>query len=263
VIGDPLLGAGASLAVGLLVTLLLMGGIWFASLRHRDASLVDRFWGAGFVLLAWVYWLLGGAPVVGLAMVGAVSVWGLRLSVFLTRRNWGHGEDARYAAMRERHGARFALVSLYSVFLLQGVLLWLIAMPVFAGARVPGDVVLPALLLGGAVWLFGLLWESVADAQLAAFRRDPQNRGQVLDRGLWRYSRHPNYFGECVVWIGFFIMAAAVGGWWSGFSTALMILLLIKVSGVSLLEEGLRARKPAYQAYVRRTNALIPGPPRS
>lgn len=260
---EPLLGTAASLGVGFAVTLLLMGGIWIASLRYRDASLVDRFWGAGFVLLAWVYWLLAGAPMIGLVMVAAVSVWGLRLSVFLTWRNWGHGEDARYAAMREQHGARFGLISLFTVFLLQGVLLFIIAMPVFAGVRVAGDVVIPALLLGLAVWLVGLVWESVADAQLAAFKRDPANRGEVFDRGLWRYSRHPNYFGECLVWIGYFIMAAAVGGWWSGFSTALMIVLLIHVSGVSLLERGLRERKPAYQAYIKRTNALIPGRPRA
>lgn len=258
-LGWPLLLAG-----GLGVCLVLMLLIWVASLVRSDASLVDRFWGFGFVVLAWYAWFASGQPPLGLVMVLAVTAWGLRLSLYLTVRNWGHGEDSRYAEMRARHGsARFRWVSLSHVFGFQGLMMWLIAMPVFAGSRAGGDPILPVLVAGCLVWSVGFLWETVADWQMAAFKARPENRGKVMSAGLWRYSRHPNYFGEIVVWLGYFLMAAAVGGWWTGLSALLMIGLLVQVSGVTLLEQKLKTDKPGYREYMTRTNALIPWRPRT
>lgn len=247
---------------GLALVLGLMVLIWLASLWLRDASLVDRYWGAGFVLLAWLYWLSAGTPLAGLPVVVATTLWGSRLSLYLTWRNWGHGEDYRYRDMRRVHGRRFPLISLGTVFLLQGVILWLVAMPLLPAAMAPAAGSGSLLVAGLLVWALGFVWEAVADVQMARFRADPANRGRVMDRGLWRYSRHPNYFGEILVWWGVFLMAAAVGGWWTAFGPALMTVLLLRVSGVSLLERKLNATRPAYRDYVARTNALIPAPPR-
>lgn len=255
---------GAAALLGVVAALGLMLIVWLASLRLRDASLVDRFWGTGFVLLAWVYWFTAGAPAAGLFMVLPVTLWGLRLSAYLSWRNWGHGEDYRYREMRDKHGSRFPWVSLWTVFMLQGALMWLIAMPLVYGARVPeGDALIaPLAAVGLVVWAFGFVWESVADVQLARFKADPDNRGRVMDRGVWRYSRHPNYFGEIVLWWGFFLIGAAAGGWWTLVSAALMTFLLMRVSGVTLLEKKLNETRPEYGDYMARTNTLLPGSPR-
>ncbi len=252
-----------ALIAGLAVVLGLMIVLWLVSLRLRDASLVDRFWGAGFVLLGWVYWVSAGLPAAGLIMVIPVTLWGVRLSVHLSWRNWGHGEDYRYREMRQTHGDRFPWISLWTVFILQGGLMWLIALPVFAGARAHEEPAIWLAVPGLLLWATGLIWEAVADAQLARFRALPANRGKVLDSGLWRYSRHPNYFGEILVWLGLFLIAAASGAWWSLFGTALMIFLILRVSGVTLLERKLFRSRPEYRSYVARTNALIPGPPKT
>lgn len=248
-------------ALGLLAALGLMLAVWLASLAYRDASLVDRFWGAGFVLLAWVYWLAAGSPAMGLIPVLAVTLWGGRLSLYLSWRNWGHGEDYRYQEMRRTHGARFPLVSLGTVFLLQGVIMWLVAMPLLAASSAASPA-MAWLLVGLLLWALGFAWEAIGDWQMARFKADPANRGQVMDRGLWRYSRHPNYFGEIVLWWGFYAMALAAGGWWTIFGPALMTFLLVRVSGVALLEKKLNETRPAYRDYIRRTNALLPAPPR-
>lgn len=248
-------------ALGLLAALALMLGVWLASLAYRDASLVDRFWGAGFVLLVWVYWLGAGSPAAGLVPVLAVSLWGGRLSLYLSWRNWGHGEDYRYQEMRRNHGARFPLVSLGTVFLLQGLILWLVAMPLLPASGVESPVLF-WLLAGLLLWAVGFSWEAVGDWQMARFKADPANKGQVMDRGLWRYCRHPNYFGEIVLWWGFYLMAVAAGGWWTIFGPALMTFLLMRVSGVALLEKKLNETRPAYRDYVERTNSLLPAPPR-
>jgi steroid 5-alpha reductase family enzyme len=254
------------------VVALLFAGLWLVSLPLRNASIVDPFWGAGFVLVAWTAWWRAGSPL-GLPLVLAVmtTVWGLRLSVFLAWRNSGHGEDRRYRAMRDHHGGRFWWVSLLTVFSLQAVILWFIAFPLqFAmggGAGWPtgwptgwrGGVA----VAGFAVWLVGIGCESLADWQLARFQANPANRGRVLDAGLWRYSRHPNYFGDACVWWGLYLVAASLGAWATILSPLAMTFLLLKVSGVSLLESTIVERRPEYAAYIRRTNAFVPGPPRS
>jgi len=248
---------------GFAVAAALFGAVWAASVVRRDASLVDRFWGLGFVVLAWWYVVSAGAP--GLLAAGLASAWGLRLSGYITWRNRGKGEDRRYAVMRERHGRGFALRSLFTVFLLQALLLWVIAFPLFAAARgetIGGGAGAALATAGAAVWLVGFAFESAGDFQLARFKRDPTNRGRVLDRGLWRYTRHPNYFGDILVWWGLYLVACAHGGWWTVFAPVLMTVFLARVSGVTLLERQLRESKPGYADYVRRTSALVPWPPR-
>jgi len=252
----------SGLLYGLMVAAIMMITVWIASLVRHDASLVDRVWGAGFVLLGWFYVATSPSPHWLAAVL--VTVWGLRLSAHLTWRNWGRGEDRRYAAMREKHGGRFALFSLFSVFLLQAVLLWIVAFPLLAAGRgeVQGWGGGVLLVAGVLIWATGFVFEAFGDSQLARFKRDPSNSGRVLDYGLWRYTRHPNYFGDMLVWWGLYLVAAAYGGWWTVFSPLLMSLFLARVSGVTLLEKHMRESRPGYRDYVRTTSALIPLPPK-
>lgn len=240
-----------------------MVALWLLSLRLRDASIVDIFWGIGFVSIAWITLLAaGGAPARARVTVGLTTLWGLRLAGYLAWRNLGKGEDPRYAAMRRHHGAAWPLRSFFIVFGLQGVLMWIVSVPVQAAVRAPSPPALGALDFAGmALVLAGTMFEGIGDLQLARFKRDPENRGRVMDRGLWRYTRHPNYFGDFLVWWGLFAIAAATGAWWTVVSPALMSLLLLRVSGVTLLEKSLRTR-PGYEEYVRRTSAFLPWPPR-
>jgi steroid 5-alpha reductase family enzyme len=253
--------------LGLIV---LLGFItWLASLVRRDVSLVDRTWSVFIASAAVVYAvMLPGPGDRGLWMLGLVVAWATRLSVFITRRNWGHGEDRRYQEIRARNQPNFAVKSLYLVFALQAVLAWIVSAPFFAGMAGNATEVAPLCWLdavGIAVVTFGIVFEAIGDAQMARFKADPANRGQVMDRGVWRFTRHPNYFGETCVWWGFWLMAlagAGMGGAWSVISPLLMTVLLLKVSGVSLLEKDIAERRPAYRDYIARTNAFVPGRPR-
>jgi steroid 5-alpha reductase family enzyme len=194
----------------------------------------------------------------------AVTVWGLRLSGYLAWRNHGAGEDFRYRAMRAKARASFPFVSLFTVFLLQAAILVVVALPLWAVQRaaVPAAIG-PFDVAGIAVFLVGLAFETVGDLQMARFQADRSNRGTVLDRGLWRFTRHPNYFGDAVVWWGLFLPALSVAdAWWTAIGPILMTVLLMKVSGVALLEKTLAATKPAYRDYVRRTPSFFPGPPK-
>lgn len=256
----------ATALVGLGAVLLLMAGVWVASLLRKDASLVDRFWSLAFLLLALVYLGRGGGlgaatPEQRLLFL-LVTIWALRLAFHITVRNWGRGEDPRYRAMRERSGAAFPLRSLASVHWLQAVLAWIVAAPLLA-ALSPGGPFFPlGVWLGTGCWAVGFGFEAVGDFQLARFKADPANRGRVMDRGLWRYTRHPNYFGDAMVWWGCFGFAAARGAWWAAVGPALMTFLLVRVSGVALLERQLRESRPEYREYILRTSAFIPRPPR-
>lgn len=250
--------------IGLLVALMIALATWAVSVPLHDASLADRVWSLMIAAPACAYaWFVPPDPR-GWVMLALLLAWALRLAVYITLRNHGEGEDKRYRAMRERRGATFWLQSLWIVFGLQGVLAWVVGFPLLAAA---GDQRPWNLfdLAGAALAAAGIVLEAMADAQLARFKRDSANAGQVMDRGLWRYSRHPNYFGECCVWWGLGLMALSAGGWgatWSLVSPLLMTVLLLKVSGVTLLEQDLRERKPAYRDYVARTSAFIPWPPR-
>jgi steroid 5-alpha reductase family enzyme len=239
--------------------------LWLVSLARSDASLADRFWGVGFVLLAAWYAARGnGWPVRSWLLLGLTAVWGVRLSVHIHLRNRGKPEDPRYARWRAAGGASWWWTSLFKVFWLQALILWIVAAPLLAAQRGGGPDQLTALDVGGtAVWLIGFVFEAVGDAQLAVFRRDPSNAGKVLTNGLWRYTRHPNYFGDSLIWWGIFTIAASVpGSIWSAFAPLLMTWLLVRVSGVALLESSLRETRPGYADYVERTSAFVPWPPR-
>lgn len=247
-----------------LVILVYMLAIWLASLIERDSSIIDFLWGPGFVLVAWfTAFRADGDPTRQIVLAGLVTIWGLRLGIYLFLRNAGKGEDYRYARWREQAGASWWWRSLFKVNLLQGALMWLVAVPLIVALHSPTPPQLTLLdYLGAALWGIGFFFEAVGDWQLARFRADPANKGQVLDSGLWRYTRHPNYFGDALLWWGFYCFALAVGGWWTIFSPVLMTLLLVRVSGVALLEKDLRTRKPQYRDYVRRTSAFVPLPPK-
>lgn len=254
---------GAAVAVAA-----LMVGTWLVSLVLRNASIVDITWGLGFVVVAWVSALRADAASgAASVLVAMVTVWGLRLGVYLFWRNHGNGEDYRYVAMRRRWGKRFWLISLATVFVLQGALMWIVSLPVqvaHVGDARDGALAGVALVIGLALYAIGLLFEVVGDAQLARFKADPTNEGKVMRSGLWRYTRHPNYFGDACVWWGVGIVAQAVTGtWWALLGPLVMNILLLRVSGVALLERSLRKRKPDYAEYVRTTSAFVPRPPRS
>jgi steroid 5-alpha reductase family enzyme len=239
--------------------------LWLVSLATEDASIADRFWGIGFVVLAAYYASRGwGWPPRAMLVLALTAVWGLRLSLHIHLRNRGKPEDPRYARWREAGGDRYWLTQLFKVFLLQALLMWVIAAPLLVGQTAPAPDRLTAFdLLGAALWLVGFAFEAVGDAQLAAFKKDPANEGRVLSTGLWRYTRHPNYFGDSLIWWGLFVVAAGVpGGFWTVFSPILMTWLLVRVSGVRLLEESLRESRPEYADYVARTSSFLPRRPR-
>jgi steroid 5-alpha reductase family enzyme len=249
-----------------LVLACAMTALWLISLAIRDSSIVDIFWGPGFVLVTWVVFALtpGGFLPRRLLISTLVTIWGLRLGLHILRRNLGKGEDFRYAAWRREAGDSWWWKSLLRVFALQGVILLFVAAPIFAAQILRGAERWTWLdTLAIPVWLFGFFFESVGDWQLARFKADPANRGKLLDGGVWRYTRHPNYFGDAAQWWGHYLVAAATGGGaWTILSPILMTFLLVRVSGVGLLEKSLKDSKPGYRAYMETTSAFVPWFPR-
>ena len=253
----------ALLGLGTILTAATL--LWMLSLTLRDASIADVCWGLGFVLLAWLYCVLSPALTPRSWLVAAlITLWGGRLALHIFRRNHGKGEDPRYQAMRASHGPAFWWRSLFTVFWLQGVILWFVALPLLVAARASQPAALTVVdALGVLLFAVGFAFEVVGDYQLARFKAEASNRGTVLDRGLWRYTRHPNYFGDATMWWGLYVIAASTpGGWLTVLSPSLMTLLLLRVSGVTLLEEGLKASKPGYREYIARTPAFFPWFPR-
>jgi steroid 5-alpha reductase family enzyme len=249
----------------LFATVAMMLVIWLFSVRLRDASIVDIFWGSGFVVGGWLYFALTDTATPRKWLVTAlVTVWGLRLTIHLFARNHGKGEDYRYREMRERHGRRFWWVSFLTVYLVQGLVMWVVGLPLWVAMR---SAVPPGLTwidgLGVAVFLTGLFFETVGDWQLTRFKADSANKGRLLTTGLWRYTRHPNYFGDAMVWCGLTLFALATpGSLWVLVSPLLMTVLLMRVSGVALLEQRMRESKPGFSDYEKRTSAFLPWPPR-
>ncbi|MBU6282361.1 DUF1295 domain-containing protein [bacterium] len=261
----PLVHEHAAAALAIVAAAFLL--LWLLSLRLRDASIVDVFWGPGFALVAAVSLALSplGFRTRGLLVLVLVTVWGLRLGVHIFLRNHGRPEDPRYQAMRRSWGDRFPVASLFTVFAFQALILWVVSAPLQAAQRsaVPASLG-PWDAAGVLAWAIGFFFETVGDAQLARFRADPANAGRVMDHGLWRYTRHPNYFGDACVWWGFWLIACAVPrGWITVFSPLVMTFLLRRVSGVPMLERGMAERRPGYEEYVRRTSPFLPRPPRS
>jgi len=256
----------------LLINLAVIAGamllLWLISIPVRNASIVDIFWGPAFAIVALLGWFLGDGDHDRRTLLAALTAaWGFRLGMYLALRNLGHGEDARYARWRKRAedaGGNFTWLSLVRVFALQGLLVIIIALPVQAGQlAVTGNPPGVLALIGTLLWLTGFLFEAIGDWQLRQFKADPANRGKLLDTGLWRYTRHPNYFGNACLWWGLWLVACdAPGLWWTAIGPALMTFLLLKVSGVALLEKSLVASNPRYAEYQRRTSSFIPWPPR-
>ena len=254
---DSMMNAALAIAV-------VMVSTWLLSVALKNASIVDIVWGAGFVVVTWVMQLtIEGDSSRQWLITAMVSIWGLRLSGFLARRNIGHGEDWRYVAMRKRHRRRFPLVSLVTVFALQGVVMFLVSLPVQLGHADRSPSVGPLAVMGLLVWFLGIVFEAVGDMQLRRFKKDPSNAGLVMDRGLWSLTRHPNYFGDSCVWWGIGIVAAEAGtAAWGLIGPVVMTLFLTKVSGVPMLERSLAKRKPGYADYMARTSGFFPRPPK-
>jgi steroid 5-alpha reductase family enzyme len=253
-----LVAAAAAIVVVMVLT-------WVVSVAKRDASIVDPIWGFGFVVVAWTVLLtVDGNEARQWLLVAMTTIWGLRLCLYLAWRNRGHGEDFRYQSMRKKIGPRFWWVSLFTVFGLQGLLMWVVSLPVQLG-QVPDDPGLGVLAgVGVALWAVGISFEAVGDAQLARFKADPTTAGTVMDRGLWRYTRHPNYFGDACVWWGIALVAAESGLGAIGIVGAVvMTVLLRRVSGVTLLERSLTTRRKGYDDYIARTSPFVPRTPHS
>lgn len=246
--------------MALLVILAMVTLLWVVSVIMKNASIVDLFWGFGFVVTSLVYFLnTEGFEPRKLLIMTLVAIWGLRLSIYLTWRNAGKGEDFRYQKFRKDYGEhRYWWVSFFQVFLLQGILMWLISAPLLGAQLYPGNSLGILDYIGVTFWIIGFAFEAGGDIQLARFKGNPQNKGKVLDTGFWRYTRHPNYFGDTAVWFGYAFICIAAGSYYPVLGSVLMAAMIIKVSGVALLEKTLTNSKPGYQEYVRKTSAFIP-----
>jgi steroid 5-alpha reductase family enzyme len=247
----------------LLVILAVAALSWLVSVVKKDVSFVDSLWSLFFLIAALVFAF--DAPSLGVKgqlVFALVAIWALRLSVYITARNWGEPEDYRYQTIRANNEPGFTFKSLYLVFGLQGVLAWFIALPLLPAITVEAPVTLIDIF-AVVLWTVGFVFEAGGDYQLARFKSRKDSAGKVLDSGLWRYTRHPNYFGEFCMWWAFYLFAVTSGGWWSIVSPLLMSFLLLKVSGVAMLEKTISSRRPQYKEYVRRTNTFFPGPRRT
>jgi len=249
------------LTVNLAAVILMMVIGWLVSLKKDNVTVVDSFWGMGFVLIAWLtYAIAGGNTLRGLLLAILTTAWGIRLTVYLSWRNWGEGEDPRYASWRAAHGKKFRMVSLYKVFLAQALFMWVIAFSLQVGilAQLPNRLGwLDAA--GTAVWALGFIFETIGDFQLAQFKANAHNRGSVMDKGLWAYTRHPNYFGEALIWWGIYLIVLSIpGSWWTAISPVVLTLVLLKMTGITLTEKTILKKRPQYQEYIDRTSAFVP-----
>jgi steroid 5-alpha reductase family enzyme len=257
-------GPGGVLPLTCAAVALVILGTWALSLRLRDASVIDPVWGPAFAIVAIIAAVDGsGDPGRRWLLLALMLVWGLRLGFHLTRRKLHEREeDRRYRAMREAHPQSFAIWSLGWVYLLQGVLVVVISLPLQVAAQ-RGSALSWAIVPGLGLYLVGLCFEAVGDEQLRRFKADPDNSGAVMDHGLWRYTRHPNYFGDACIWWGLWLVALQAGGtWWTVIAPIVMSVLLIRISGKGLLEKQIGNRRPGYASYIERTSGFLPLPPR-
>ena len=245
----------------LIAIMFMMILLWLISVLIKNVSIIDLFWGIGFIVASSCYYFYGtGNPIRKLIVLALVAIWGLRLSVYLAWRNYGKGEDFRYQKFRNTFGAnRYWWISFFQVFLLQGILMWLISAPLlgamyFENSNNPGIVDFLAIL----IWIIGFIFEAGGDYQLSQFKSYPGNKGKLLNTGLWHYTRHPNYFGDSAVWWSFGIFSLAGYSYIPILASLLMTVIIIKVSGVALLEKSLKEQKPGYKDYVEATSAFLP-----
>lgn len=261
-------GLGHNLWVTAAVLLACVLGLWLLSIRLKDVSIIDIFWGPAFGIVALAGWVLSeghGVDARRVLVTTLTMAWAARLGVYLFWRNHGKGEDPRYtAAFRDRHKIHLHWHTLTKVFLLQGALVWLISTPVqLAQYLTRPEVLGVAAYAGVALWLIGFTFEAVADSQLARFKSNPANRGRIMDRGLWRYSRHPNYFGNACLWWGLWLIACDHPlGLATVFAPLLMTHFLLNVTGKKLLEKRMKRARPEYADYVARTPGFFPWLPR-
>ena len=244
-----------------LVIMILMTTLWVVSVIIKNVSIVDLFWGFGFVLTAGFYFLNSdGLLLRKVILMTLVAIWGLRLSVYLAWRNHGKGEDFRYRQFRKNYGENhYWWISFFQTFLLQGILMWLISAPLLGVQFFGQDKAIGIFDYTGVLfWIIGFMFEAGGDFHLALFRSNPDNKGKVLDKGFWRYTRHPNYFGDSSVWWGYGFICIAAGSYIPVLGSVLMTALIIKVSGVALLEKSLKEQKPQYKEYIEKTSAFIP-----
>jgi len=250
--------------LALAVIMAMMTILWLISILIKNASIVDLFWGFGFVLANALYYLeTDGFEIRKSLLFVLVTIWGLRLSAYLAIRNLGKGEDFRYQKFRKDYGEhRYWWISFFQTFLLQGVLMWLISAPLL-GAQFYADDKLGVLdFIGISIWIIAFVFEAGGDFQLKRFKSDPANKGKVLNTGFWHYTRHPNYFGDAAVWCGYGFICLSAGSFIPILGSILMTALIIKVSGVALLEKSLKETKSEYKEYIEKTSAFIPWLPK-
>ena len=242
--------------------MLIMGLVtWLYSLYRKNVSIVDSLWSLMLLAGALIYAVNAGNFTEGnVLLLVLVTIWAIRLSVFLTIRNWGEEEDRRYREIRANNEPHFNFKSLYIIFGLQAVLAWVISIPLLYALSSEAAIGVIEIF-AACLWVAGFIFEALADLQLFRFKSKAENKGKVLNTGLWAYSRHPNYFGEFLIWWAYFLFALSAGAWWTVYSPLLMTLLLLKVSGVSLMEKGITERRASYREYIEKTNAFFPGKP--
>jgi steroid 5-alpha reductase family enzyme len=246
----------------LLAVLACTTALWLLSVAISDVSIIDSFWAPGFFVVALVATHFQSGPR-ALPILILTAIWGARLGLHVLTRHirLGH-EDYRYAAMRRSSPQPFWMRSFVTIFCLQAVLLWLISFPLQAAIPSARPLGIPDTI-GIAVVALGIVIEAISDWQLTSFRADPANKDNVMDSGLWHYSRHPNYFGDAVLWWGFYLIALSAGAWWSAIGPLVMTVLLLRVSGVALMEKNIGERRSEYEDYIRRTSAFVPLPPKT
>ena len=247
--------------LALVLIISMMTILWIISNMIKNVSIADLFWGSGFVLTCLLYFMkTDGFETRKLLLLILVAAWGLRLSAYLAWRNRGKGEDFRYRKFRKDYGEdRYWWISFFQTFLLQGILMWLISSPLLGAQYYTSGNNLGVLdFIGVLIWIIGFVFETGGDIQLARFKGDPANKGKVLNKGFWHYTRHPNYFGDAAVWTGYGFICLATGSYIPVLGSVLMIALIIRVSGVALLEKTLKETKPGYREYIEKTSAFIP-----
>jgi len=245
---------------GLFLILSLMTALWIVSVVLKNVSIVDMFWGLGFVLVNTFYFFNTDTTPAKIVLLVLVAIWGLRLSVYLAWRNIGKPEDFRYQEFRKKYGEKnYWWVSFIQTFLLQGILMWMISLPLLGVNLYSTSQHLNLTdYLGMVVWTVGFIFEAGGDLQLARFKMNKGNKGKVLKDGFWHYTRHPNYFGDSAVWWGYGLLVVSTGNYWFVAGSVIMTLLILKVSGVVLLEKSLTNQKPDYKDYILKTSSFIP-----
>jgi len=255
-------------AMNAALVLAMMVALWALSVVIRDSSIADIFWGAGFVFIVWFTATVSDGSEERRNLVMALTaIWGVRLALYIGWRNWG-AEDPRYARLRqhvESQGKNYALHSLIHIYLLQGFFMWLVSLVLIFSMTMDVPPGLGTLAyIGVGIWIVGIVFETVGDWQLSRFLGNPDNAGKVMDKGLWRYTRHPNYFGEACVWLGFFLIAIEnAWGLVTVVSLATIYYALLGPTGKGLLERRMSKKRPDFEAYKKRTSAFFPLPPKS